>query len=50
MIFTGQFKRAFVIGVLGAAALSLAIFAASRARADNGDDARATPKAMSDSI
>jgi hypothetical protein len=50
MVLTGQFRRAFAVGLLGAAALSLAIFGASRARSENGDDARAILKAMSDYI
>jgi hypothetical protein len=50
MVLTAQFKRAFIIGSLGAFVVSIGTFAASRARADNGDDARAVLKAMSDYI
>jgi hypothetical protein len=50
MVLASQLRRAFAIGLLGGAALSLAILGASRARADNGDDARAILKAMSDYV
>jgi hypothetical protein len=47
MILTGQFTRACAVGLLIASA---GIFAVSRARADNGDEARAILKAMSDYV
>ena len=50
MVLASQFRRAFAVGLLAGAALSLAILGASRARADNGDDARAILKAMSDYV
>jgi hypothetical protein len=50
MVLAGQVRRAFVVGLLGGVALSLAILGASRARADNGDDARAILQAMSDYV
>jgi hypothetical protein len=49
MVLTAQI-RAFVIGLLGAMIVTAGMFAASRARADNGDDARAILKAMSDYV
>jgi hypothetical protein len=48
MVLTGQFKRACAVGLLGALIASVGVFSISRARADNGDDARASLKAMSD--
>jgi hypothetical protein len=50
VIFAAPIRRAFAIGLLGATMAILAIFAASRARADNGDDARKILKAMSDYV
>jgi hypothetical protein len=50
MVPTAQVRRASATGLLGAAVLSLALFGASRARADNGDDARAVLKPMSDYV
>jgi len=48
MVLAGQLKRACSVGLVSAAMASAGIFAVSRARADNGDDARAILKAMSD--
>jgi hypothetical protein len=48
MVLAGQFRRAFVVGLLGGVALSLAILGASRARAQNADDARAILQAISE--
>jgi hypothetical protein len=50
MVLASQFRRAFAVGLLAGAALSLVILGASRARVDNGDDARAILKAMSDYV
>jgi hypothetical protein len=50
MVLTAQFRRAFVIGALGASIATIGTFAASSARAENSDDARAILKAMSDYI
>ena len=50
MILTRQFTRACAVGLVSAALASAGIFAVSCARADNGDDARAILKAMSDYV
>ena len=41
MVLAGQFRRACAVGLLSAAMASAGMLAVSRARADNGDDARA---------
>ena len=46
----GRFGRAFAILITGAAIASAEVLSASGARADNGDDARAILKAMSDYV
>ena len=43
-------KRACAVGMLGAIMASVALFSTSRARAENGGDARAILKAMSDYV
>ena len=50
MVLSVQFRRARAVGLLGATIASVGIFAASHARADSGDDARAILKAMSDYV
>jgi hypothetical protein len=40
MVLAGQFRRACAIGLLSAAMANAGMLAVSRARADNGDDAR----------
>jgi hypothetical protein len=50
MVLAGQFTRACAVGLVSAALASAGIFAVSCARADNGDDARAILKAMSDYV
>jgi hypothetical protein len=47
MVFTARDGRAFVIGLLGSVA-GVAMLGASSAWAQNGDDARAILKGMSD--
>jgi hypothetical protein len=43
-------RRAFAVGLVGAAIAIFGILAVSQARADNGDDARAILRAMSDYV
>jgi hypothetical protein len=50
MVSAAQFRRAFAFGLLGAAIASVGVLGASDARAQNGDDARAILKAMSDYV
>ena len=50
MVLTAQLKRALVSAMLGAAVISVGALGVSSARAQNGDDARAILKAMSDYV
>lgn len=50
MLLAGEFKRACAVGLVSAAIASAGIFAASRARADKSDDARAIHKTMSNFV
>jgi hypothetical protein len=50
MVFTAQFRRTVAVGSLQAIAACLGLFGASCAWAQNGDDARAILKAMSDYV